>query len=316
MNSSSFADLQREVFRLHAEQSYSRALDVIAATGSQFPDQAHRLLFWQACFHNLLDNQNTALAVLEQALAQGFWYGEGRLRHDPDLASLQGVPQFERLVAISRARQAEALKSSNPQRLVMAPILKLEVPYPVIFVLHGSNSSLADHMDYWRPAAGYGWLVVVLQSSYISGLDTYDWKNVEQAAADIQVHLAELKQQYEIDASRIIVGGFSRGGAMAAELALTQPMPVCGCIGVAASITNDSSHWHSLHRGRTDVKTRMYFIAGAQDERFYQSTLRLSELLDGWGISNSLKVYPEMRHIYPTDFEHTLGEALAFIHSD
>jgi hypothetical protein len=115
-----FEALRDEIFRLYGQQAYQAALDLLE--GQPFPNKAHRLYFWQACFQNLLNQPQAALDTLEKAVRLGHWYGEDKLRRDPDLASLQGLPAFEQLVAVCKARQAEALTKASPGRLVIEPV--------------------------------------------------------------------------------------------------------------------------------------------------------------------------------------------------
>lgn len=306
-----FESLRDEIFRLYGQQAYQSALDLLGEL--HFPHKAHHILFWKVCFHNLLNQQQAALSTLEKAVELGHWYGESTLRRDPDLASLQGVPTFEKLVEVCVTRQAEAQAKSVPGRLVIEPEESAPKPYPVLFVLHGSNSNAADHINYWHPASRHGWLVAALESSYVSGIDTCDWKDDEQTARDIQYHLNELSQEYALDRKRVVIGGFSRGGQMAAKVVLSGAVEARGFIGVAAAISGDAEPWRPLIVSAQRGGIRAFFIVGDQDARFYQSTLMLADLLRSRGIGCEVKDYPGMGHIYPPHFESVVVDALRFV---
>ncbi len=303
-----FESLRNDIFRLYGQQAYQSALDLLE--NQHFPNKAHHIYFWQACFHNLLNQPQAALDTLEKALALGHWYGESRLRYDPDLASLQGVPAFEKLVEVCKARQAEAQAKSVPGRLVIEPDENTPKPYPVLFVLHGSNGNAADHIHYWQPAAQQGWLVAALESSYVGGMDTYDWKDEDQTARDLHFHINELSQEYALDRQQVVIGGFSRGGQMAAKVVLNGAVEARGIIGGGAAISGD---WSPVIDSTHTHEVRAYFIIGDQDVRFYQPTLVLAEGLQSRQIACQMKIYPGMGHVYPPDFESVLGDALGFV---
>lgn len=308
-----FESLRDEIFRLYGQQAYQSALDLLAE--QHFPHKAHHILFWQVCFHNLLNQSQAALDTLEKAIVLGHWYGETTLRRDPDLASLQGVPAFEKLVEVCMARQAEAQAKSMPGRLVIEPEETATKPYPLLLALHGSNSNAADHVSYWHAAARHGWLVAALESSYVSGIDTCDWKDNDQTARDIQYHRNELSQEYAIDRNRIVIGGFSRGGQMAARVVLSGTVEAQGIIGVAAAISGDPEPWRPLTDSAQRRGIRAYFIVGDQDVRFYQPTLALAEVLQSHGLGCEVKTYTGMGHIYPLDFETVVIDAIRFVTS-
>ncbi|NCC34312.1 MAG: hypothetical protein EOM24_20215, partial [Chloroflexia bacterium] len=110
MTSPGFAALRDQIFAHYAQHAWQEALAVLEhATPALFtPAEAAAIVFWRTCFLALLGRSSTALDTLDAGLQQGFWWAEQRLRLDPDLQSLQGLPQLETVIATCRVRCAEA----------------------------------------------------------------------------------------------------------------------------------------------------------------------------------------------------------------
>ena len=132
-----FDELREEIFRLHHAAAYDAALKLIGHEAQKFPDYAIRVDYWRMCFHALKGETAYALAAFQALLDRDDWIGEALLRHDPDLTSLQGNPDFERLVQISEQKRSRAQLQVTPKRYVSAP--DMTAAAPLLLVLHGNQ---------------------------------------------------------------------------------------------------------------------------------------------------------------------------------
>jgi dienelactone hydrolase len=309
-----FSELANEMFRLYKLGEYQRALAVINRDFEHFPDQMGRMYFWRVCLHSVLGQQEEALYQLQQALDLGFGYAEEQLRYDSDLKSLQGVPEFERLVARSKEQYAQLAAHVVSTRLVIPPSHMVSPPYPLLVALHGNNNSAEWSADYWRSPSELGWLVLLPQSSQ-PGWDstTFVWNDEERAERDVERHYDEVHQEYAIDPKREVIGGFSMGGRIALSMALRGVIPARGVIAVAAAVRKDPAEQFPLDRINSDAKPRVYLIVGQGDEPFYEPTVALAEHLTAHDIACEVSVYPDLDHAYPLDFSDALNTALDFV---
>ena len=174
-----------------------------------------------------------ALSTLQHALDLGYWYPPTTLHGDPDLASLQGDPEFERIVALCAGRFDQAAKTARPERIVLTPPPDTPTPYPVLLVFHGRNAAAAASQPYWESLAERGWLVALLQSSQVVGIGTYAWDDRQRSIEEARQHFDELSSSYPVHWQRLVLGGFSQGAGLAIWLALNKLLPAAGFIAVA-----------------------------------------------------------------------------------
>ena len=137
-------------------------------------------------------------------------------------------------------------------------------------VLHGNESNAQAHMAYWRPLADMGWLVALPQSTRAGEKpNAYIWNTLGKAEWNfdaIKKHFTEIQRNYSIDQTKIILGGFSMGGALALELALGWHIPVKGLIAVAPYVpykyVDPESKYEDFVQSNSQ---RGYCIIGKQD---------------------------------------------------
>ena len=88
--------------------------DLLTRESTRFPDCAVIANWWQMRMMALTGDAVGALRMLKEALAKGHWYHEDALHNIPDLATLQGMPEFENLVARCRNCRLKAIAEAEP----------------------------------------------------------------------------------------------------------------------------------------------------------------------------------------------------------
>src|SRR5690349_12140206 len=97
MTTRTFDDLQEETMRLYQQGDYGATLDLLTREGDQFPDEGSWVLYMRACMAARVGQPAETVRLLDEALAQGYWYGEPVMRQSPSFLPLQGQPEFERV---------------------------------------------------------------------------------------------------------------------------------------------------------------------------------------------------------------------------
>ncbi len=314
MTYSDFGALIQQAYRLYLDQDYTGALRLLDGARDRFPDQAAQLYFWRACMAALTGQAALAIRLLQDAVEAGHWYSERVLRQDPDLKSLQGLPEFERIAAICRKRQAEAQAHSRPELTVLEPG-DAPQPWPLLMALHGNNSNVAASADYWRAAAASGWLLALPQSSQVGGSDGYVWDDRDLAVRELQAHFGAICQAHRMDPDRVVLAGFSLGAETAMHLALTGAIPARGFVAVCPGgpFMRDPDQWAALLETVSPPDVRGVIIAGEQDVPYHAGAMRLHELLQEHGIACVLESHADLGHAFPSGFEQSLHQALAFV---
>jgi dienelactone hydrolase len=178
--------------------------------------------------------------------------------------------------------------------------------------MHGNNSNSEASVDSWRSAANRGWLLTLPQSSQLGDFDAYVWNDRERAIAEVREHDATIRREYEVDPARVVVGGFSMGGGLAAWLAASGTIDVQGFIAVGPYL-EDAGQLRPLIEARRDRKLRGYIVVGDQDDPCYQISKEITALLRSHEIACELEVHPGLGHAFPPAFESSLAKALDFI---
>lgn len=303
MPSPGFTALRDQVFALYAQRAWQEALVLLdQVTPAWFaPAEAASIVFWQTCFLALLGRSDAALDTLEAGLQQGLWWAEQRLRLDPDLRSLQGLPRLEAVIAACRARCAEAGRHVQPARLVAEPPDHTQPPYPLLLALHGYDETAAAALPAWAPVAAHGWLVAALQSGQLAGMAGYHWMDEARTQRDVRQHLDALAATYPLDLGRLAIGGFSNGGRAALLLALTGAIPATRVISVGAMLRDETLaaiDWQA--RGSAGAP-RVLWIVGDQDTALLPCLTGQAELFRQNGVDVTVQVVPGLGHALPPD---------------
>ncbi len=291
-------------------QAYQEALDLLNNAADQLPNHAGKILVWQASCQALLGDAPGAIVTFQSALAAGYWYHEEALKYEPDFASLQDYPEFQRIIAECQQRREHDESTIKPELALFEPSTLR--PWPLLITLHGNESHLADYAPHWRSAAAQGWLVAVPQSTQLSWAGGYFvWDDYDQALAEIQQLYADLTARYAIDPQRVIMAGYSMGGEVAQKIALTRALPVSGFIGVEGFVF-DLDQLRPLIEAKQNPGLRSYLITG-QYAQFFEPTRQIDDLLRAQGYASCRAEMDNEYHGFGSTFEAVLAQALAFV---
>ncbi|MBI3159246.1 MAG: dienelactone hydrolase family protein [Chloroflexi bacterium] len=311
MTLSEFIEFRDRIFALHQRSEFRAALDSVIAERGRFPEELNSLIFWQACFHSLLGEPDAAQRTLRDGLAAGEWWHPSLLQNDPDLASLQNLKEFQRLLEMCEQRFEAAQKDWPPELIEFLPPSGPTPPLPCLMALHGMGSRATLDAPHWQPAAEHGWLVALPQSSQLFSPSRFHWTDRPRAVSEIRGHYQGLCDEGRISPDQSVLAGFSQGGALAIKLALGQEVACRGFIAVAPG-SDPLESLEPLVDTARQAGLRGYLITGGKDSRrdYFKS---LHEWLNSHGIPCQIEWHPEMGHTFPADMRASLLTALAFI---
>jgi len=304
-----FRELRAEVFRLHSEQRYADALELLEREADRHHDRFGDIMFWRGCLSALLGDVDGAIAFLQEAVDRGHWWSESTIIGDPDLNSLHEEARFTRLVATCRDRHAEAQRSARPELILLKP--ESDPPWPLLLALHGMGGSAGEFVEHWRSIATEGWLVAVAQSSQIVSPGCFGWRDQDRAVEEICGHYEAIARECEIDSDRVIIAGFSQGGSTAIRIGLNGLLPVTGVFGIACA-PRDLDEVRKTVASSTSRDLRVYLVVGDQDYVFRRA-VEFCELLRSMGVAAQLEVRPGLGHEVPEDFSRSIAAGLEFL---
>ncbi|HYO50453.1 MAG TPA: dienelactone hydrolase family protein [Chloroflexia bacterium] len=310
-----YDDLYDKGMEYYRNQQYAEALDVLTREGERFPEDAPTVLYLRSCMAVRVGEPDMALDLLQESLDKGYWYGEVVMRTSPSFQSLQGLPRFESMVEICKARHAAG---ANPVLLTLEPEegCPPEKPCSLLIALHGNGSHARQSINAWRSIVSDGWMLAAPQSSQAVSVRAFMWDNQEIALPEIKEHYSQLCAQYTIDTGNVVIAGFSMGGETALRAALSGTIPVRGFIlvGPGGPTIGTPDAWLPLIEEAKARNLRGYILLGEQDDSIPQDEIRtLAGLLNDNGIPCELEVIPGIAHEYPRDFALYVARALAFV---
>jgi predicted esterase len=315
-----FDELNTEAMRLYQQGQFAETYDLLTSEGERFtgPEATYMTRYLRSCMAARTGRPDLAISLIQESFDRGEWYGEQLLRMSPSYAPLQGMPEFERLVEIGRAKQAEASAPREPLVLEPEGGCSPERACPTIVALHGNTERAPVALDGWRPIVKQGWLLAAAHSSQVAAYNRYVWDDQEAALRDVAAQFSHLQERYNIDHERLIVAGFSLGGATALHAALTGTIPVTGFIllGPGGGLMVEPESWRPLIEQAASRGLRGYMLVGEHDEELAESGRTTVELLNEGGIPCGFEVIPNIGHAYPTDFGPIIARALAFVEQE
>jgi dienelactone hydrolase len=267
------------------------------------------------CAAARVGNQALVYQIAEQALAEGFWYGEVMWRQTPSFQPLQGDPDFEHIVAASRAAEAQDTPAAAPPLIMRLPEDHSSAS-PLLVALHGNQRTATATLPFWQAASAQGWVLALPQSTQAMYKSAYAWDDLAASFAAVQADFAKLKELTTFDASRVALAGHSMGGLVAIQMALAGALNVRGFVanGPAAPFLDAPEELKALLAPARERGLRGYFILGAQDTDINADEIHaLAAQLQSAGIACEIETVPQATHDYAPVYDAALLRALAFV---
>lgn len=305
-----FGELRAAVFTMYQEKRYSDALALLSREVDNFPDEQVRLTNWQAALYEAVGQPSEALAVMAGYVARGGWYSE-RMLMDDDFKATRGLPGFADLLATCRERHTAALAATKPE-LHISVSESVSRGAPALLALHGNPGSTAQAARDWAPAVELGCVVGLAQSSELDAPGMYMWNDWGKAALDVAAHLEALASHPAADPNRVVLGGFSMGGGLAAYLTLKGDAQVKGFVAMGPYVP-DMELIKAALGGARERGIRGYILCGESDRVSLEMDKQLYDLMRQHDIPVELELIAGLGHEYPADFKERLERALAFV---
>jgi predicted esterase len=284
------------------------ALASLEEGASRYPSQDRTLRWWRMCLLSESGRRDDFLALFREAFDDGNWWSEKLLRRS-DLNTFAGDAEFEALVAACEDRRRAA--ETGPMLLVAEPAEQTCAgPPPLLVALHGSGPSARASLEPWRPATEDGWLVVAPVSSQLAAPGAPSWWEYDHARDEIVAHLESLTY----DADRIVIAGFSRGGAIAAEAAIRGDVEAAGLIAVGPGELELAAILSDIPVAR-ERGLKAFVLVGEHDAYCRGPAEDLVSALMGGGLQCEIELRRELGHEFPLDFDDVLRRALKLITS-
>jgi dienelactone hydrolase len=301
-------ELTDEMMSLYTQRKYAKALELVQQNANNFPEESTRITFWKMCLLSLCGRAEEVISVFQQGLDAGLWWSAVQFQ-DTDLDLVRGLPEFQRLVAISQQKYEQVREHIEPDYEILLPETPASGKYPLLVAVHGRNGNKHSHTEYWDSARQKGWLVLSVQSTQPLTSSSYCWDDPTIGISDLRAYYRQISQKYEIEPERVVIAGFSQGSGMAIYAALSKKLPASGFIGVGTSIAEPDS---LIPLATQAQSVRGYFITGEKDQTL-EKARAIQRILRENNVQFGEEVHADLGHEFPPDFEKSFDAAIAFI---
>jgi predicted esterase len=197
-------------------------------------------------------------------------------------------------------------------------------PTPLIVMLQGLGCGPRSEIPYWEPAADqlglilvaprgvtkvgsmmYGWHRSGAKDS--SAQDYFDIANARKRPDDA---IALAQQKFKIDRKRMVLAGFSQGGAVALRMLGERPENFCGTVAVCSLCQSLSvTHWREISQKQA---IRVSIMAGKLDRLLPRSQQAVEQLRTA-SLATQYEEVERMGHEYPPDYTDRLRRSIEFV---
>ncbi|MFC4409679.1 hypothetical protein ACFOZY_04425 [Chungangia koreensis] len=305
MKTKTFFHVQMEIFEAFKEGHIEHGLSLVKEAEQFFPEREEKLSFWKSCAYSRIGKTEEAIEVLQDARNKGIWWGPFQLQHDPDLKYLQGIEEFESIVA-----ECKTLFERNELGAPEFRTFGNEQSSTGILSIHWRGSNIEDFAPYWTGADEF--FFGFPQSSQIYSTNMFCWDDAVRAEEEV-----ELANQQFLEGrtfKHVLVSGASQGGKLAIKRALSDTCGnIDGFIAVVPAIRDplEVEEWLKKATG----KARGVIITGDQDV-YHPNIMSLQPLFEQYGVACKFFTNEGVGHDFPQNFTHQLRESVKFILQD
>lgn len=280
------------------------------------PHEITTLVALARCYGRLGKNDE-AFGCLSEAVEHG-WNQTEQLQTEEAFAALRTRDDFAKLIRRIAEIESENLVVYLPPRLASGPA-------PLLIAFHGRGENPHYFLSTWKEAADQLGAVLVLPrgvrreaNNLLNLWEQRGAKTVDLAACAklAEQAIEQARKRHAIDPERIVLSGYSQGGAVALGLLAMNPERYAGAFVQATTYSGPESGWArkpSDNRGGPGVGGhRVYLIAGELDKLRPQTESAATDLkAAGWDIR--LDIVENVGHEPPIDNSRRQAEAVRFI---
>ena len=325
MATEEFPEYRNGVFRHYNESRYSEALSLARKAAAKFPDYDAKTSFWIACLQSRLGNHSEALRTLHDAVKRNVWW-PAEVLGDVDLDPIRDKPEFKTVeIDCARLRREHVNKTASPDLMVrLPPGYGDRKDWPALMVFHqryGERPELSSAP--WLPVLSIGMILAVPWSSQVYAHDGRSWDSLEASEKDVKWAFSKLKE-YRLDPGRMVVGGFSQGGALSIYSVFKRIIPCRGFVAVAPSDWIIPEIKSAAERDRpseaflslvetSDFRGLKGVVMIGHKDLFAPKIRQLYNLMVQRGLDGRLQIETGLGHEYPENFGDKLSTALDFV---
>jgi predicted esterase len=305
-------EVQKLVDDLIEQEAYLLAFQVSGHYMDYFNDGYLR--FKHLYLPVLLDCPEQSLALIEQSLVTDQWFSSWFLTRSSEFDKIKDLPRFQELLVKLDSKEAEYWQREMMKPITCVPEAGTE-PYPWLVALHGNGFNTLQAAEEWSCAARQGWLSTFPLSNHLVGNRLHWWDSHAEAIETVETQVVKVLKDCRIDQSRVLLGGFSKGGEVATVMALKGQLGAKGFITVGAGgyLHAQPEKWQPLIAGAPSGLRGVMMYSPYDLDRVGSYLEQILPLYQQYGVQVQVVKYDAAGHVFPKDFDQKFNAAVDFI---
>lgn len=307
---SAYDDLEARGEQLYQSGKYDAFIELYKSELENFPDHLPEMIHDLAFVYLASGDTLNALAFLSAGLERGYFFGL------PDwgtfVQQLGDDPEFKKLREYNQKLKNIASQSTRPQWSVNIPDGYDPLgSYPLFISLHGYGENIEVMRRFWHaPILEERFIHAYLQSSQVVDLKNFGWDDDSLAHQEVIQMVSEITDHYPVRMDQILIGGFSQGGTLSVDLAITQALPIRGFIALCPR--KPDSVQPELLRNLLDTDLKGVILTGEKDASLDSQ----KEMVNAFELAHfpyRFEITPGLAHWFPNNLPAQLNQAVQFI---
>lgn len=293
-------------------QQFEKAVETLESAKLQSTEYLLRTLneIAEQC---VMNNQiNKAIDTYEYGHTKGIFFSLSPI--SPIFMKLGKEERFINFINEDRRMLSEARsKVKAYYDIVYPPAFDSTKKYPALILMHGLGGSAAEMKRNCRIDKLQSRIIIVfLQSSQLIRINRLGWEDVQKSRTDIIEMYNILKENKNIDESKIIIGGMSQGGEISIDAVVNNVIPMIGFIALNPAGGFMEGFEITNIKKAVEREVTGQVITGENDE-YFNKQKKVAEYLKECGMRIQFVVIPNVGHQYPPDVVERLDGAINYI---
>lgn len=307
-----FREFWEKSHALMRDQQYKAAIRLTERSLEIHTEMRLYLILFLAALHVADGNTQAAIGIFTDGMKKGEWYTkEVLLQVFPDIFK----PVIGDLTLIfdrwAEMRAKDEAASKIPPLFTYPSHHNPSTPTPLFLSLHGSGETAAWYKNKWHTSGlEQGFICAYPQSSCLCAHNQPSWDDHARRRMEIPQTVSLAAEKNRIDYKSSVIGGFSQGGGIALEYALTNVLGIQNCIALCPTVPPIKPE----HIQSADGAPRIYLILGSKDERTNTRVETLTKILRDSGVAYKTVMAPDLAHGFPHDLPEHIERGLQWIH--
>ena len=313
MLQSTYDNLEARGEQLYQSGQYDAFIALYKSELENYPDHLPEMIHDLAFVYLASGDKINALAFLSAGLERGYFFGLPEW--GTFVQQLGNDQKFKELREYNQNLQRIARQSARPQWTIKTPDGYDPLrTYPLFISLHGYGENIDTMRRFWHaPLLEEKFLHAYLQSSQVVDLKNFGWDDNALAHQEIIQMVSDITDQYAVRLDQIYIGGFSQGGTLSIDLALTQAIPIRGFIALCPR--KPESVQPEFLNNILDIGLRGVVLTGEKDASLDNQREMIQEFKNAH-FPCQFEVTPGMAHWFPENLPVQLNKALHFLLED